>query len=478
MGSMMVTDPRKQRLLIVSISFASFIVNVDTYIVNISLPEIAHFFHVDLGFASWIVLTYHLAITCTILIFGRLGDKLGLKRNFILGFVIFTVSSLLCAVSLNIWHLIIGRFLQGLGASILYAMPPAMITRFLPSEKRGYSFGILQTATALGIMLGAPLGGILTGWFTWRSIFFVNLPVGILAIWVCSRIIPDDRQESAGGRTNFDIPGSVLSLLFLVTLIYGLDQLDAPGVSRSALLALFLASIVLLALFVLRESRAADPLLDLSILRNREFSFGNIAGALTTAYLAGNNFLIPFYLDLMKGLSTENSGFVFMVYSMTYIICSPILGKLSDRRNPRTLCVWAMCVCAANALAFSWTLLVGGLWPVLVFFIFNAFAFSLFFPANNNVVMGMAPPGQQGAVAGLYRMINRVGMTLGVGVFQIVFSLSVSDGGPLEMDALHGLSSRVLASGFRHAYFGAFAACCVAVLFSLAARRARKNEPA
>ena len=172
----------KYLILIYTISFASFMVNLDTYVVNVALPSITQTFKASTSDISWIVMSYNLMVVSLLLIFGKLGDTIGLKKLFNIGFIIFTSSSLMCGLSNSVLILVISRFTQGIGASILYALPQAMIAKYLPKEHRGTAFGVLASAAALGITLGAPVSGFITEFLSWRWIFFINVPVGILSV--------------------------------------------------------------------------------------------------------------------------------------------------------------------------------------------------------------------------------------------------------------------------------------------------------
>ncbi|MBR1680535.1 MFS transporter, partial [bacterium] len=161
----------KYLILIYTISFASFMVNLDTYVVNVALPSITQTFKASTSDISWIVMSYNLMVVSLLLIFGKLGDTIGLKKLFNIGFIIFTSSSLMCGLSNSVLILVISRLTQGIGASILYALPQAMIAKYLPKEHRGTAFGVLASAAALGITLGAPVSGFITEFLSWRWIF-------------------------------------------------------------------------------------------------------------------------------------------------------------------------------------------------------------------------------------------------------------------------------------------------------------------
>lgn len=465
------TDPLKQRLILFSISFASFMVNLDTYIVNISLPNISHYFNSTSGEVSWVVLSYNLTVASLLIIIGRLGDRIGLKKLFLWGFGIFTLSSLLCGKAPDLLTLIIGRCIQGIGASMLYAMTPAMVPRFLPEKMRGPAFGTLATAAALGITVGTPLGGLITGYFTWHWIFLINLPVGLIAIVVSYWILPREPAESLVRKEGaFDMPGALLSFVSSLAFIYAISMGDERGWVSPVIISCLASSAVSLYLFVAWERRCRAPILDMTLFRDLAFSYGNIAGGLACAFLAGNNFLMPFYLMLVKGLKAQQAGSVFMIYSIIYMIVGPLSGAMSSRMSPRILCTAAMAFATCFVLAFSWVLSTSSFVPVILYFVCMALAYGTFFPANNTVVMGMAPPGKQGVVSGVYRMVNRLGMAIGVCFFETAFALfATASGHPLTGD-YSTLPRDLLVKGFQVAYVAGGFVCLLAFLTSFLAR--------
>ena len=222
--------------ILFSIAFATFMVNADSYIVNISLPVIADYFHVGTEAVSWVVMSYQLTVTALLLVFGTLGDRIGIKRLFMLGYAVFTLSSLFCAISPTLGWLVASRALQGIGASVLYALTPAMVPRYLPLEQRGPAFGALATAAALGISVGTPLGGLITGLLSWHWAFLINIPIGIVAMLVAKRVLPMDQSASEKAPLpSFDYAGSFFSALALVSLIYSFSKLNSLGLAPTVL---------------------------------------------------------------------------------------------------------------------------------------------------------------------------------------------------------------------------------------------------
>ncbi len=440
-------------LILFSIAFATFMVNADSYIVNISLPTIAGYFHSDTEAVSWVVMSYQLTVTALLLVFGTLGDRLGIKRLFLGGYLLFTFSSLLCGLSPTLGALVASRALQGVGASVLYALTPAMVPRYLPPEQRGPAFGALATAAALGISVGTPLGGLITGLLSWHWAFLINIPIGIVAVFVARRVLPDD----APGRTDlalpsFDYAGSILSAVALASLIYAFSKLNSLGLASLQVGGAGLLFLTMLMLFILQERRTVHPLLDYSLFRNPTFNFGNLANFLCLCYLAGHNFITPFYLITIKVLPTEKAGTVFLLYSLIYMAMGPLAGQLSKRVNPRLLCTVALAGGTILSLGFSRLLGQAGMLPVYGYFVGLALVMATFIPSNNTVVMGMAPDGRHGAVSGSFRMVGRIGMTVGVCLFQAIFSLAALQGGKLRVDALNGLGRLPLLDAFSAVY--------------------------
>lgn len=440
-------------LILFSIAFATFMVNVDSYIVNISLPTISSYFRADTASVSWVVMSYQLTVTGLLLVFGTLGDRIGIKRLFMLGYGLFTASSLLCALSPTLGWLVAGRALQGIGASVLYALTPAMVPKFLPPEMRGTAFGTLATVAALGITLGTPLGGLLTGLLSWHWAFLINIPIGIAAMMVCHKVLPDDQPlESVVKLPSFDYAGSALSFTSLLSLIIFLSRLNSEGLRSPVIMTTLAVFLISTTAFILWERHTSHPLLDYSLFRDRSFNLGNLANFLCLSFLAGHNFIIPFYLITIKGLPTEKAGAVFLLYSLVYMGMGPIAGRLTRRIAPRTLCTTALLLGVVVAMGFSYLLRCDGMLAVYSYFIGMALVMATFIPANNTQVMGMAPPGKQGVVAGSFRMIGRVGMTFGICLFQALFTWAASQGGALHLESMKLVERGLLLNSFSTVY--------------------------
>ncbi len=482
MKETIVTDKARQRWIIFSISFVSFMVSVDTYIVNISLPTIAESFHVSTGQISWIILSYLLAVTGTLLIFGKMGDRYGLKKVFIGGFVVFTLGSLFCGISNNLPSLIVSRAIQGIGGSMLLGMAPALISTYLPEDKRGTAFGLYATFTALGITIGAPLGGFITGYFSWHWIFIINVPVGIAAIAICMATIPTVMASHMNDGETFDYPGALLSLLSSILFLYALNTGKEKGWTSPIILGCLAGSFIFLILFFLREKTAKHPLLDLNLLKNPAFIFINLASCFAVAFLAGHNFLMPFYLEYMQGLNSQKAGMVILVYSIVYMAASMTSGRISDKVNPRWLCMGGMVLGIITAAFFTFMLKASGLFAAIIFLAFLAVSYAMFIPSSNNLVMRTAPKGKEGVVSGLFRVGIYLCMAIGVCTFETIFA-SVMNGAGGNQHGYGTIPREILTKGFMMAY-GAGGISCLSALFCAylvdtgKAKLKNKNEPA
>ncbi len=412
-----------RHLIVFSVALAVFMVRLDSYIVNVSLPAISRYFQVDTSDVSWVIISYLLIMTSSMLISGKLGDRVGLKKTFIGGYLFFTAGSLFCGLSPNIVCLDISRGIQGLGGAMMVTSAFAIISHYLPAEETGWAFGICSFANSLGIMVGAPLGGLITGFISWQWVFLINIPVGIFAVFVARRALPPENSPGLSrGGSPFDLAGSALSAIGLSALVFTLSMGGEMGwTSEPILLCATLAGITLFA-FVIRETTLADPILDFAIFKNRDFALANLTTLLALMLLAGGNFLLPFYLELVKGLRPEYVGAVILIYAVVYMPIGLYSGKLSDRINPVSICRGATGLSVIACLSFAFSLSLPGILPAVFYLVILAVAYGFFFASNNHLVMSLAPPDHQGSASGIYSTVMNIGMVLGVCLFEGVFS--------------------------------------------------------
>ncbi|MCX5751101.1 MAG: MFS transporter [Candidatus Saganbacteria bacterium] len=415
-------EKRKYFWLVFNAAFILFIVKIDAFIVNVSLPTIARSFGLNLAEVSSIVVVYLLLLTNTMLIFGKLEDRLGVKKLLFLGYLLFTAGSLFCGLSFNLSLLIFARAVQGIGGAMLMICGFGAVNKFLPDEIKGWGMGIVTTAAALGIATGAPLGGFITYFVSWRWIFFVNVPLGILGLIISSRTSPEEKILREVSQERFDYVGAVLSFLGISGITYVLSTGTILGWTSLPILAISAASFLIMAIFIFWENKCQYPLMALGIFRNAGFVCANVAVFLIFMILSGTDFIIPFYLELAKGLNAYQVGIFLFLYSVAYSVCAPFIGKILDNPKLRFLSQVATVACAALFFVYAWGMSMAGFVITFLFFVFWGIANAFLIPENFRLVFTHTPKNQKGVSAGIFNVAQNLSAVFGICAFQIIFS--------------------------------------------------------
>ena len=430
------TSAQKKILLCVSIT--GFMSLLDAYIVNISLPIIAEYFSVSASVIVRISLLFLLVMTVSIPIWGKLGDLFGLKKIFIIGYITFILSSLLCGFAPTVVWLIIGRGIQGIGAGMLVVSAPAFIVRYIPEQLRGTAFGIQSTTAALGLIIGAPLGGIITEALTWHAIFLINIPIGLVVLILGWRILPSNDALPSPQREkfNFDYRGTIMMIVGLSMLIIAINLGTKAGWNLFTIITL-IASIIILLLFVLYERSIAQPILPIKIFLNARFCSGFIASIALFTVLSGNNFVMPFQITRLLKVSTGNAGFLMLAFSLTYALLSVIAGKLSDRVNPAYLAATGATCGAISCAVFAFFIPEKSVIITTLFLICLGGSFAAFVAPTNKLVMGPVTKTNAGAASAIYRTGMTLAALLGVALFDAILASSNNSMSPASFQRVY-----------------------------------------
>jgi EmrB/QacA subfamily drug resistance transporter len=391
-----------------AVAVGNFMATLDGSIVNVALPTLGGALGAPIEHLEWIVSGYLLVISASLLAMGRLGDVLGHRAVYVGGLVAFTAGSALCGAAGSLGGLVAARVVQGVGASAMMALGPAIVTAVFPPGLRGRALGAIGSVVALGLVTGPPVGGAILLSLSWRWVFFVNLPVGVLGVAWALRILP--RGRGAPGE-RFDALGAILLAAALSAGLLAIDAASAGAGGATGLAAVAAAAWGGLAL---RARRVATPIVDASAFRDRAFAAGIAAGLLSYAAMFSQTFLTPFYLARVLGLGPGALGLMLGAVPAALAVASPLAGWIADRFRARGLGAAGMALLAAGLASLSVAGPSDGLGSVALRLAACGFGMGLFQAPNNAEVMGAAPRGRLGSGGGLLATARNVGMAIGV----------------------------------------------------------------
>jgi EmrB/QacA subfamily drug resistance transporter len=409
-------------LVFVLAASASFMTTLDGSIVNIGLPSIARTFHTGVsGATEWIIIGYLVVIAAVLLTCGRLADMLGRKPIFLAGLFVFILGSALSGLAPSLLLLILARLFQGIGGALIFSVNVAMITTSFPSNERGLALGLNAVVVSLGVAAGPTIGGIITQFLTWRWIFYVNVPVCLLALLVAWYFY-DEHRPRRERHERFDPLGATVLAIGLAALTLGLSFGQEWGWLSVGTLAALGISLVMLSVGVYVEAHVEHPVLNLRILSNRVFAFANISFMLCMMALFAPGFLLPFYFEDLRGFSTIQTGLMLTPVPLMLAIVAPLSGTLADRWGSRWLspvglaiaCFGLFLVSQINAQSSSWDII----WRLAVIGIGQG----LFQSPNTRTMMSAAPRSAQGEASGLLATGRVIGQSMSVALTGTVFA--------------------------------------------------------
>jgi EmrB/QacA subfamily drug resistance transporter len=377
----------------------------------IALPDILRDLHTDIFSLLWIVVGYTLVATVLVLNAGRVADMVGRARSYTLGFVIFTLASILCAIAPDATQLIAWRLVQGVGGALLMANATALVTDAFPRNELGRALGINAMVIGAGAILGPILGGILTG-FGWRTVFWFNVPIGVVGAAAAAFILVE--QVAHDRKVEIDWLGSVLYFIGLMGVMISLAFGGIYGWTTWWVIGGFLGFLIATPVFLWVEWHHHAPLLDLSLFRDRLYSMGNLTGFLNAIARNGVLFLLVFYLQGARGEDPVTAGIMLAPLAIGLVVLSPISGVLADKYGSRALATGGMVITALGLAGLMTIDVATPYWQLALWQLIVGAGSGIFNSPNTSAVMGVVPPNKRGVGAGTRMMLMQSGFVISI----------------------------------------------------------------
>ncbi len=468
------TSKRWSILLIIVLSI--FMSALDGSIVNVALPTMANSLGVTSAAIAWVVSVYLIAISATMLLFGRLGDILGKTVIFLFGIALFSLGSLLCGVTYSLGVLLIARVIQAIGAAGMMANSQGIITQVFPAEERGRALGLSGTFVALGSLAGPSLGGMIVAYTSWEYIFWINVPVGIIVFILGIKLLPRSvkRQDE-----KVDLLGAILFIITIVLLFTALGQIQNIGFKSPVIWVCLLITIVLFIFFLVVENKSQMPLLELKLFRNKWFSVSIICGFISFVAIFCSNIVMPFYLQDILPFTPGQAGAFLSIYPLVLALTAPVSGYLSDKIGSEILTLVGLTLTSLGLFLMSTLNEHPSYVAMGIFVAIMSLGNGLFQSPNTSLIMSTLPKNKLGIGGGINAFVRNLGMICGITLATtLLYGCMSSKLGYRVTDFVEG-ESGVFIFGMRVVYVSAAAVCLVGVIitaFRLFSRRKEKYE--
>lgn len=423
--------------VVATVCIGAFMAALDASIINIALPNLEQQFHTRMSEIEWVSLSYLLSLASLILIFGRIADMIGRRWLYIIGFTIFSISSLFCGLAPSLSVLIIFRVFQGIGAALLQANSVSIITFATPKRDLGKAIGFQASAQGIGLSLGPVLGGALLSFVSWKWLFFINLPVGLIGTVLGILFLPKDAIK--GERKQFDYVGAIYLIPALITIIYLLNMGLKQGWGSPIIIGCYIVAILSSILFLKREKNCSEPLVNLDLFQNSHFTMGNITGIMSFVVMYAVLLLTPYYLDQVKHLPILQASLIITVVPIGMTISTPISGIMSDHRGPAFPSLLGIALSTVGAFLLVFIDLTGTYILTCTGLFLIGAGLGMFTPPNNSNVMGNVPKNVLGIAGGILNMSRTLGMGLGVTLGGLTYQFFLQVYKPSHVD--FGLST-------------------------------------
>jgi EmrB/QacA subfamily drug resistance transporter len=450
-------------IILFNVVLMTFMACLDSSIVNVALPVMADKLGVSMASIGWVVTSYLIIIASTILIFGRLGDIKGKTKIFKFGIILFTAGSLMCGLSNSLFVLVIARVIQAVGAAGTMSTSQGIIAQVFPSTERGRALGITGTFVALGTMVGPPLGGFIVSVLSWKYIFLINVPIGLITFFMGIRVLP--KFENDMGE-KLDIIGSILFIIAVVLMFGSITQGQDIGFDNPVIIAGFLIAVLSLIAFIIVEKKVKAPLLHLSIFENKLFSLSIFCGFISFIAISCPSIIQPFYLQDVLKLSPAVTGLFMIVYPLTLSIVAPISGYLSDKIGSEFLTFLGLVFTSLGLLLMSTLNEYSSLWTLTVFVIIMSIGNGLFQSPNNYLVMSTVPRNKLGVAGSVNALVRNLGMVFGISLSTTLLYYEMSRRiGYRVVNYVEGRDD-IFVNGMSYVYITAAIICAIGALLT------------
>ncbi len=455
-------------LILLNVCVGQLVVGVDQRALFVALPTLARSYETSLLTIQWAILIYDLVLVGLVITLGQLGDLFGRRKFYVAGFSLFALGSLLCGVSQSVAQLIAFRALQAVGGTLIAANGRAIVSVAFPVVQRGRALGFVAMAFRLGFIIGPLCGGLLIDAASWRWIFFINLPICVWGVYLARRVVKETRDSNK--TRSIDFVGAILLLLSTTLLMLGMNEIPEAGWTHPTVMATIAASLLAAAVLVVVELRSPAPVLRVSLFRERLFSVAMFSLFLLALSQGAVGYLMPFYLQDIKGLSASDMGWIMIVGSIG-VVAAPLAGWLSDRVDARILCTLGAGLVVVGQ--FFIASLHAGSSVVTIIWIMALFGlgWGFFISPNQNAMLGAVPDHHAGSAIGMNATAQRMGRSFGISASSILFLAGFASAGlggaALDSTASWRAAPDAFVRSFNHAIHITNIAAVLAVVFSL-----------
>lgn len=425
-------------LVLLNVCIGIFMSTLDGSIVNIANPTIASEFGIEMSDIQWVVTAYMLVVTATMLFFGKLGDKIGGQRIYRSGFLLFALGSLLCTQATTLHFLISARIFQAIGGSMLMATGIGIVSNAFPPEERGKALGLTTTVVGLGNISGPSIGGLIIAHFHWSMIFYINIPIGIIAFLLGIKLLPP--QPINKEIKSFDFPGIVFFALSTVLLLININSLDNLKVLPLLLMILVFSALII------RETHFKHSFLDLILFRDFDFSFGNFIALFSYMSQMAMTFLLPFFFQNLWKFPTTESGLMMSISPVCMAITAPLGGSLSDKLGSRKVLLFSFAATTVGFIGLSFLSENSPIALPIISLMVLGTGFACFGAPNNSSILTHVPPQKQGYGGSFIATSRNLSFAMGTAFFSWLFTWA-NNKNALTMNEV---SAYVCASGFTY----------------------------